>query len=145
MTKILNFLKNYLKRIDFSFKQIMKGEEDLKIVMWWWGGIAYVFTYFILRKVLKISENEILDLAISSFVIAYFIWHIYALKKCSPQKPKLTKEQKEILKKERMKRISKSFLKKIMLQEPISKWNSANVLIALNLLYIIIFFEYLTR
>lgn len=145
MTKILDFLKIYLKKIDLSFKKIMKGEEDLKTVMWFWGGIAYVFTYLILRKVLKISESEILDLVISSFVIAYFIWHIYALKKCSPKKPKLTKEQKEILKKERMKRISKSFLRKIMLQEPISKWNSASVLIALNLLYIIIFFEYLTR
>lgn len=144
MKNISNFFARYLNIIDQSFKNIIKGQEDLKIVMWWWGGIAYVFAFFVLRKVLIISSSEVIDLIISCFVMAYFSFHIFALLRCSKRK-KLTKEEKARLKKDRTKRVFRSFLRKLTLQESLTKWNPVSILIALDFLYILIFFEYIFK
>ncbi len=81
--------------------------------------------------------KEIISIAIS----AYFIWHIFIIIKCRPKKELLSDEQIENLKKDRNKRI----IRKLLLKEPITKWNPAAVCIAIDLYVIVHFLEVLVR
>ena len=59
--------------------------------------------------------------------------------KCKPKKPKLTKEERVALKKERRKNLSKSFARKLLLQESISKWDPVTITIVLDLYFVLLF------
>ncbi len=143
MSKISEFFSKYLKKIDDSFKKSLKGQENQRNIMLYWGLIAYLVVYFGFNFLIRFFKNDILTLFLSSLVIAYFSWHIFALFKSRPKKPKLTKEQKIELKKKKRKNFGKSFARKMLLQEPITKWNNVHILIVLDLLYILIFLEYI--
>lgn len=142
---IKNNMFEYLRVIEQSFKASLKGEERLEIIIRWWGFIGYLVFYFIVNKLVQFNKIAVIDIFLSSLAIVYFSWHIFALKKCSPKKPKLTKEEKKALKIKNEGQFWKSFMRKLLLQESITKWNSVSVLIALDLLYIVIFLEYIIR
>ncbi|MFT6105911.1 MAG: hypothetical protein ACJA0S_000047 [Rickettsiales bacterium] len=131
-------IKSALCRARDSFLLASKGKEDLQIVLWGWGVAAYVASFFINKFILFVNL-PIASWVISMLVIAYFIWHIVALKRCTPKKIPLTKEEKIQLKKDRLKRISN----KLLLREPISKWNPSYAEIAFDLYLIVCFAEYL--
>ncbi len=137
---IKQFCKNHFSKIKHHFDLVQSGKEDLVIVLWVWGGGAYLLSFFINKFVLFINLSFI-EWIISILVIAYFVWHIFIIRRCSPKKPPLSKEEKEKLKKDR----SKRFLRKLFLKEPLTKWNPAIVAIAINLYIIIHFLEYLLR
>ncbi len=143
MQNILNYLSALLNKIDKSFRASSKGEEDIKILIRWWGFVAYLFFYFIVNKIIKISTSDILDLSLSSLAIAYFSWHIFALERCRPKKIKVSKEEKKRLRAEKIRNLPRSIMRKILLQEPISKWDNVSILIALDLLYIVVFLGYI--
>jgi hypothetical protein len=132
--------KAILTKVKKSFFLASEGKEDLQIVLWGWGVAAYVVSFFV-NKLVMYSNPPIVKWIISILAIAYFIWHIYVIKKCSPKKIPLTQEEKEKLKKERLKRISD----KLLLKKPISKWNPAYAEIAFDLYLIVCFGEYLLR
>jgi hypothetical protein len=130
----------YFSEIKHHFDLVHTGKEDLVIVLWVWGGGAYLLSFFVNKLVLFINLL-FLKWVISMLVIAYFVWHIFIIRRCSPKKPPLSPEEKEKLKKDRFKR----FFRKLFLREPFTKWDPAVVGIAINLYIIVHFLEYLLR
>ncbi len=133
-------------KIDASFRASLKGEETTHNLIWWWGAIAYFVAYFIIDKFIKINNFQTLDIIISLVTTTYFAWHIYALKKCSPKKPKLTKEEKRKIRAEARRNFAKSFMRKLFLQEPISdNWDPVFITIVIDFFCIANFLGYLTK
>jgi hypothetical protein len=130
-----------LEKAEDSFKRSNKGLEDTKILIRYWGIPVYLFFFFVVRELIFAIDFFAVGLILSSFVIMYCAWHIFALIKCKPKKVKLTKEQKLELKKDRAKRLSKSFVKKLLLQESISKWDPISITIAVDVYFILLFVE----
>lgn len=136
MQKILNKIEN-------SFQKIKQGSEDFDKVIWLWGGVAYVFAFFILDFLIKKINFKFIDILISIIAVSYFIFHIYALKKCAPKKPELTKEEKQRLKRQAKMERGKRFLRKLFLQEPLTKTNPVLVVGAIDLFFIAHFGNYI--
>lgn len=138
-------MKELLNKIEKSFIAIIKGEESLHNVIWWWGVIGYLIAYFIANQIIKISSSTFVDMTVSIVMTMYFIWHIYAVVKCSPKKPQLTKEERKLAKIEARKDFGKKFMRKLLLKEPLTKWNSTSIAIAFDLLCITQFATYIFR
>ena len=132
------FIKNLFSKIKHHFNIAKKGKEDLVIVLWVWGGVAYILSFFI-NKIIIVANFMLIKWIIAILVIIYFIWHIIIIKKCSPQKTLLSKDEKKRLKKDRTKR----FLRKLFLKEPITKWNPSLIATIIDLYIIIHFANYL--
>ncbi len=132
-----------LDKIENSFKLANKGEEDVKILIRWWGIGAYIFFYIVVRGTIKLIDVKFVDIILSSIAVIYFMWHIYAVKKCSPKKPKLTKEEKALNRQKYFSNLPKAFMRKLFLQEPISKWNPIMMTIVVDLLFLLQFLGYI--
>ncbi len=135
-------MSGLLNKIENSFKAAMKGQESTDTLIKWWGINSYLVSYFILERVILSVNNRIVDVIISMLLVIYFSWHAYFLKKCAPKKPKLSKEEKEYLKKEARKNLGKKILRKLLLQESITKWNPITFVLMLDLLCIAHFLSY---
>ena len=135
-----HLIKNLPSEVKKSFELAWNGKEELEVVIWIWGGGAYLLSLLINRIILW-NKFYIIDALLSLVVIAYFVGHIVAIRRCAPKKKPLTKEEKEQLKKDRVKR----FFRKLLLQEPISKWNPVAVVIAIDLYVIVYFLEYIIK
>ncbi len=144
MEKIKSFFKNffdhYLPRAKHHFDLAMNGKEDLTIVLWVWGGGAYIFAFFI-DKLILFVDMMFIKWVLTILMIVYFIWHIVVIRKCSPKKPEMSEEEKEEYKKDRNKRI----VRKLLLKEPITKFNPSTVGIVIDLYVIVCFAEYLLK
>ena len=136
-------MKNFLNKIKNSFINSTKGLESFKVVTWGWGVFFYFLSFSIFNKLLIKINIKIFDRILAISLIIYFIWHIYVSIRCAPKTPKLTKEEKEQL---RIKNggASKIFLKKLFLQESITEMNSRNILIALDLYFILSFYSFIS-
>jgi len=132
-------------KIETSFKASLKGEETVHNLIYWWGIIGYLVAYFIIDRIVKISDIRLVDIMVSLITSAYFAWHIYALKKCAPKKPKLTKEEKKLLREEARKNLGKKVMRKLLLQEPMTQWDPVFVSIVIDLFSIAIFVGYVVR
>ena len=88
-------MNEILNRIETSFKAAMRGEELIRRLVWWWGLIGYLVAYFVVDRIIKINNIVFIDVVLSLLTVAYFSWHVYVLKKCSPKKPILSKEEKK--------------------------------------------------
>ena len=82
------------------------------------------------------------DLILEVALIIYFVWHIYVAIKCAPKKPKLSNEEKEQLKIQNG-GMSKKIFKKLFLQESITEVNYRNILIALDIYFILSFYSFI--
>jgi len=129
--KYYNLIKN-------SFYLSSKGKEDFNIVIWYWGVFVYIFCFFVIDNLTNNVQNKISNLIIGYTLICYFIWHIYITIKCSPKKPKLTKEEKE-LKRIKEGGFGRKFMRKLLLQESFSKLNPRNLIVAIDLFMILHF------
>ena len=116
-------MKNFFIEIEKSFKLALQGKETVKNLIWWWGAIGYLVSYFILDPLIVKVNLRFVDILISTLAVVYFSWHFYVLRKCAPKKPKLTKEEKAKLHLEQRKDLGKKILRKLFLQESISKWD----------------------
>ncbi|MES2678075.1 MAG: hypothetical protein V4612_07195 [Pseudomonadota bacterium] len=134
------FCEKHFPKIKHHFDLVHDGKEDLVIVLWVWGGAAYFISFFINKLVLWINLI-LIKWFLSVLVIAYFVWHIFIIRRCSPKKPPLSQEEKERLKKDRFKR----FCRKLFLKEPFTKWNPPIVATAIDLYVIVYFLEYLIK
>ena len=110
-------------KIETSFKLALQGKETVKNLLWWWGGVAYLVTYFITDRLISSVDSRFVDVLLSVLTVVYFAWHFYVLRKCAPKKPKLSKEEKKKLRIEARKELGKKFLRKLFLQESITKWD----------------------
>ena len=138
-------MKEILNKVEASFKAATRGEETVHNVIWWWGAIGYLSAYFIIDYVVKTSDLYSVDVMVSLLAIVYFSWHIYVLKKCSPKKPKLSKKEKEILKAEARKDRGKRIMRKLFLQESITKWDPIFVTMVIDLFCIANFVDCIFR
>lgn len=136
-------MKKLFLNIKNSFQLSLKGQESMKNIIFWWGILAYFFFYFVVKKIIRIINIKFFTIILSIFAVIYFSWHIFVLKKNEPKKPKISKEEKAQMRKEKVKNLPKSLMRKLLLQEPITKWNTVNVLIALDLLYILTFLDFI--
>ena len=137
---IKQFFNNYFPKIKHHFDLAQSGKEDLAIVLWIWGGAAYLASLFI-NKLVLFTNLMLLKWFLSILVIAYFVWHIIIIRKCSPKKVPLSKEEKEQFKKDRFNR----FCRKLFLKEPITKWNPSLVATVIDIYVIVYFLEYLIK
>jgi hypothetical protein len=133
-------MENSLNKIKTSFIKSTKGLESFSVITWYWGAIAYFLAYFIFDNAFRKFNLSFLAYPLSVFFVIYFIWHIYATIKCAPKRPKLTKEEKEILKIQNG-GASKAFFRKLFLQESITELNSRNILIAIDIFLILHFYS----
>ncbi len=143
--KLFKMLGDTLDKIEYSFKNSIKGQEDLKILIRWWGILAYAIFYLIINKIIVLNDIRFIDIILSSIGIIYFSWHIFALIKCSPKKPKLSKEEKARLRSEAWHNLPKSFMRKLLLKESFTKWNPVRMTIVVDLLFITHFLGYLLK
>ena len=134
------FFESHLPKIKHHFDLVHDGKEDLVIVLWVWGGAAYLASFFINKLILFISIIFI-KWVLSLLVIAYFVWHIIIIRRCSPKKPPLNKEEQDRIKKDRF----KIFFRKLFLKEPFTKWNPSVVATVLDIYVIVYFLEYLLK
>ena len=136
-------MKEILNKIEESFKKSMNGEEDLKIVIRYWGIIGYLVAFFIFNKIIKMNKIAAVNSTIAMVAIVYFAWHFYVLIKCSPKKPHLTKEEKQELRAKRRAEFFKSLGRKLLLQEPFTKWNPVLLTQVVDLFCITHFFMFI--
>ncbi|NBV06132.1 MAG: hypothetical protein EBS06_02715 [Proteobacteria bacterium] len=137
MTDIFN-------KIETSFRASLRGEESTDKLIYVWGIISYVLA-FLLNKLIKTVHVYFFGTTISAVLICYFAWHIYALKKCSPKKPKLTKEEKQKLREEKRKEFGKKLMRKLLLQESFTKWDPIFISIVIDAFCIAQFIDYIIR
>ena len=135
-------MENFLNKIKISFINSSKGLEDFSIVLWRWGVLSYLASYFILNKLIILINLKFFDYSLSILVVIYYIWHFYVAIKCFPKAPKLSNEEKEMLKIQRG-GVSKTFFRKLFLQESITKMNPRNTLCAIDIICILHFYSYI--
>lgn len=140
-------MKNYFLHKIFLIKNSFfianKGEENIKFLIWGWGFTSYVISYFIINKSILAVNNLFFDYLLSLIAIIFYVWHIYVLRKCSPKKPKLTKEEKKQIKIQNRKNFTKKFFRKLFLQEPLTKSNPVLTTIIIDLFCISHFLFYI--
>ena len=132
--------RKYFSLLKHHFIIAQKGEEDLAIVLWVWGGGAYLLSFFI-NNLILLTKIMFVKWVVAILIITYFIWHIVIVRKCTPKKPPLSKEEKERLKKDRVNR----FFRKLFLKEPITKWNPSVIAIIIDLYVIACFLDYFIK
>ena len=132
--------KKYFSIFKHHFTIANQGKEDLVIVLWVWGGVAYLLS-LIINKLVLLTKIMFIKWVIAILTIAYFVWHIIIIKKCSPKKPPLSETEKERLKKDRVNR----FFRKLFLKEPITKWNPPTVATVIDIYIIVCFLSYLIK
>jgi hypothetical protein len=136
-------MNDILNKIEASFRAALSGKENISTLIYRWGIAGWVIAYFISNKLIKMINISAMDILISSVTSFYFVWHIYVLKKCSPKKLKLSKEEKRKLRKESRKDFGKKFMRKLLLQESITKWDPVFVTIAIDAFCIAHFCNYI--
>ncbi len=136
-------MKEILRKIENSLILATKGQESVHKVIWFWGVGGYIFAYLVANNLVLAFDYRFTDLLISILMIIYFVWHIYAIKKCAPKKLKLTPEEKEKIRIEKRKELGKKFMRKLFLQESITKRDPVFTTIVIDLFCIASFFHYL--
>jgi predicted membrane protein len=138
-------MNNIFSKIKESFKAALSGQETTNNLIRWWGVIAYLVAFFIFDGAIKMLNIYAVTVVLSVIAIIYFTWHIYVLKKCSPKKPKLTKEEKQKIKEEKRKELGKKMMRKLFLQESITKWDPIFVTMVIDAFCIAQFLSYITK
>lgn len=134
-----NLVRNCFVKLKTSLVMANEGKESIKKVLWWWGAPFYLISYFITDNFIKWNPIKLFDILISLVNISYFVWHIMAIKKCSPKPPELG--EKEL--KEKRREILKSFLRKLFLKEPVTNWKIENVFVTVDVFVITIYSLYI--
>ena len=140
---IINFLKEFQSKVWNSFLMSWQGKENLSILINYWGILSLLICYFIIHPLIKHIKIDILSDIICALVVAYYAWHIIVLRKCSPKKPKLSKEEEKALKEEKRKNRVRSIIRKLTLKESVIEWNPVSVMMAADLFVLVTFADYL--
>ena len=135
-------MNELIHKIDASFRASLKGQESISILIRWWGFLGYAFFYFVIDSAILKINVAFIDLMLSWIGMVYFLWHIFAMVKCSPKKPKITPEEKKKLREEKLRNAPRAFMRKLLLQESITKWNPVAMTIAADILFFANFLGY---
>ncbi|MDA0901859.1 MAG: hypothetical protein O3B09_00405 [Proteobacteria bacterium] len=137
--KTPQFISDISQKLQDSFSLAWKGEEKMFNVLLWWGTLSYIICYFTLRIIVESVEIRFIEIITALIIVTYYIWHIIVIKRCSPKKPKLSKEEEKKLKAQRRKELPKNILRKIFLKEPVSKWNPPLMFTVIDAYIVIIY------
>lgn len=111
-------------KIKTSFISASRGEEDISILIRYWGIGAYITAYLIFNNLLiRHFHKPLLSHLAAGFCVIYFLWHFYAMIKSTPKGPVLTKEEKRELRQQKRKEFFRSFWRKLLLQESFGTWD----------------------
>jgi len=135
-------MKDLIHKVDASFRASLKGQENISVLIRWWGFLGYAFFYFVIDSAILKINIAFIDLVLSWIGVIYFLWHIFVMIKCSPKKPKLTPEEKKKLREEKLRNAPRAFMRKLLLQESITKWNPVAMTIAADILFFANFLGY---
>jgi hypothetical protein len=135
-------MNHFLKKIKLSLINSTNGTESYAVVSWIWGGLFYFIFLFFAEDFVRNYKFDFIGKSLSALIVLYSIWHIYAVIKCAPKKPKLTEEEIKILKLNRPSFLN-SFSRKLFLQEPITKIESKRILILIDAYLIVHFFGFI--
>lgn len=139
---MLNLLISFKQATIESFNKSNQGKETVSNLIWKWGIPSYLIAFFVIEKIIRIKGLFILDVLIVAVIFCFYTWHIYAIHKCKPPKPKLTKEEKKLLKEKKKREFKKRFIRKLLLQESFSKWNPITVTTVFDVFCIAHFLSY---
>ena len=120
-----------MKKIWQSFCKASLGQETNKNIELYWF-LSLCFLFYIVYKINHYFEKKYFVLNI--FLALIFCWHLYVIYKCSPVlNTNITKEE------EQLKNIKKpsSLIKKILIQEPISKPSWRQIIVFVDILLIL--------
>ena len=120
-----------MKKIWQSFYKASLGQETTKSVEIYWF-LSLCFLFYIVNKIHTYFATRYFLLSI--FLALCFCWHLYAVYKCKPAVVENTTKEEQQL--EKIKK-PKSLLKKILLQEPISKPTWRQVVVVVDILLIL--------
>lgn len=137
--------KTVFKKIEESFFLANQGREAMNTIVFYWGLIGYLVAYFIINKSIYFINIRTIDALLSLITISYFVWHIFILFKAKPKKIELTDEEKKLADLAKKEQRSKVIMRKLLLREPIFKWNTVSVVTAMDLLCIAHFSSFLFR
>lgn len=137
-------MKDFFSKLEASFKAALRGEENVNAIIYWWGVIGYAVA-FIVNKIITSLHIYAFGFVVSAVMVSYFIWHIYVLRKCAPKKPKLTKEEKAKLRSERLKEMPRKVMRKILLQESITKYDPVFVTMVIDAFCVAQFLGHILR
>lgn len=94
-----------MTKIKDSFLRATKGQESIKNLIFWL--IAFLPLYFISQKFL--FKVFIISTIVKAINIVFLMWHIFVIFRC---KPKVKKDKLYV------KKLSKSFVDKLLLRKP---------------------------
>jgi len=100
-------------KIKESFIKAHKGEEKLNIMLWGWGIVPAILVVFFLEDGLRKAPFKILLIPIYLGVIAFFVWHIMAIRTTIKKHPEYKKSKKE----KQYKGLSKKRIKELKRKE----------------------------
>jgi len=149
MIKVIKdkFNKKFLKA---SFDKAWKGKEELNNIFLYWGGIAYVFGYLILRPIIEANffryskyavMDRVIDIPLSLIIVVYFSFHIALIYKNTPRAPKLSDEEKKAIKEQEKKDFGKRIMRKFLLKESLTKWRPWLVFGAIDLIIVMTYLD----
>jgi len=120
-----------MKKIWQSFYKASIGQETVKNVEIYWF-FSLCFLFYVVNKIHSYFQNSYFLTTL--LIVKLFIWHLYAIYKCKPiENSTLTQEEQQLAK---IKKPS-SLLKKILLQEPISKPSWRQIVVVIDILLLL--------
>jgi len=120
-----------MKKIWQSFYKASLGQETLKSVEIYWF-FSLCFLFYIVHKIHSYFQKSYFLTTL--LLVILFFWHLYAVYKCkSAKKLGLTQEEQQIAKIKK----SSSLIKKILLQESISKPSWRQIVIVIDVLLLL--------
>jgi len=128
------FLKNLLNQIILN----TKGKGNFNKIIWLWGGIFYCLSFSIFFNININSKNIFWSNILVYLLIIYAVWHIYITIINAPKNPILSKDEKE-LKKLKIGGFQSTFFRKLFLQEPITKMKNRNIIIIIDIFFLLHF------
>ncbi len=126
-------MTNWLKKV-FLIDSLKTSSANHLI--WFFGPAGYLSSYFIVNKLMIILKIITVNIALSAIIIIYFCWHIHALRKCALTKQKLLKSQGEV-ENATPRSLTKTFLRKLFLQESLTKSDPILITILIDLYFIV--------
>ncbi len=125
-----------IKRFKKIFSIDISQEKAVNILIWIYGPAGYLSSYFIINNLMLAFKNMAPNIALLTIIIAYFSWHIYQLRKCSLIKQEILKKSQTTIN-TAPHSLARSFLRKLFLQESLTKSNPILVAILIDLYFIV--------
>ena len=111
-------------------------EKSATILIWIYGPIGYLISYFIINNLMMMFKAIAPGAVLLVIIVTYFAWHIYQLRKCAIiKRALLEKTQKTINTPPHS--LTRSFVRKLLLQESITKSDPILVAVLIDLYFIV--------